>query len=165
MASLKGDGSSFFQILVGALITLAFIGIIATAIIGSTTTEQQTNFTVAVPSDGEATDLFGRELIDIIEIYNETDEDMLQENVTLRTAVSATTGLLTVQIYNNGTDSIYNGDDANVSYTLKPDGYLNLAGARGVHALTIIISALAILVFIIVVLIKTGSLGELIGRK
>jgi len=165
MATLKGDGTSFFQILIGALIALAFIGSIATAILGTTTTEQQTNITIAVPAAGEATDLYGRELIDIIEIYNETDEDMTQENITLRTAISDTTGLLTVQIYQNGTDSIYNGDDANISYTFKPDGYLNLAGARGVHALTIIMSALAILVFVIVVLIKQGSLGELIGRR
>jgi len=164
MATLKGDGASFFQILIGGLIALAFIATIATSIVGSTVTEGRVNATVVVPDNGEATDLKGRELISQIEIFNESDVDLTDHNISLRTYNSATTGLRTVQIYNNDSSESA-GANANITYTYKPDGYLNLGGARAVHTLTIIMSALAILIFVIVVLIQQGALGKLIGRS
>jgi len=123
MASLKGDGASFFQILVGTLITLAFIGLIATTVLGSTQLVTQTNYSLTVPADGLATDIPGREVVSTSLIYNGSD-DLSLHNISLRTATSSTTGLITVQIYNNAT-STSAGDLANATYTHRPDGYLN----------------------------------------
>ena len=47
----------------------------------------------------------------------------------------------------------------------NPDGYIGNAGGRSIAALITILSALAIVVFVIVVLFKFGSIEGLINRS
>ena len=68
----------------------------------------------------------------------------------------------------NDTASDFAGTSVNVTYNFRPDGYLNNSGARSVSLLIIIFAALALMVFVVAIFIKHGSMGSLMnsmGRK
>ena len=159
----KGDGAAILVVTIGALIALAFIASFATTILNSTETNTFTNTSVAVPNNGSTTDLTGRTFIGGASILDSTGGDMGLSNLSIITG-TGTNGLQSVQLFVNETTNITEAQ-VNVSYNYEPDGYLQLGSARSIHNLTIIMSALAILVFVMVVFIARGTMGKLIGRK
>ena len=162
MANLS-EGTLFIVIFIGAIIAITFMAPIADSVIGQTSTVFRLNDTVTASSVNVSLDLVGREIVGDAIVTNATDGEELA-GTTVATVTSATTGLLTVGLTIDDANSTYAGQAVNVSYTMRPDGYLNLGGARGVNLLIPIMAALAILIFIIVMLIKTGSLGVIMNK-
>ncbi len=154
-----GNLKAIFIVFIGAIIAATLIVTIANQTNLETTTFTETNFTVAVPQNGTATDLTGRTLISGDIINSSLTAGIV--NVTLRTALSSTTGLSTVQIYNNAssTEALQN---VNVTYTYEPNGYVSDSGGRAITRLIVLFAALAIVVFVLVVFIKMGFLGKLL---
>lgn len=164
MGNFQSDGSAILKVFIGAIIAIAFMAIIANSIFNQTNTLSQKNVTVTIPTAGETTDLGGRTLITSINVLNATDNLTISAtNVSLQSGTSSTTGLQTVQILNN--NASFNGVTARIAYSYEPDGYLNNSGARSITLLILIFGSIAIMVFVIVVFIKDGSLGKLMGRS
>lgn len=170
MVSFSSDGKAIMMVFIGALVAAVFLGTIADSVFTETNILSRINNTVTFSGTANSSlDIEGRELVSTIEIYNATNSSKgltsSTSGVFLQTGTSSTTGLLTVQIVVNDTAVAYIGEPINVTYTYKPDGYLNNAGARSISTLILIFGALAIVVFIIVTFIKFGSMGQLIRSK
>ncbi len=162
MATLKGDGASFFQILIGAVIAISFLIVIANATVAQTTTFERVNVTADVPSaENGTTDLLGRALISADTPITNVSTFETPENVSLITGTGAN-GLQSVQLLLNGTSA--GTPQVNVSYSYQPDGYLPLGSTRSIALLILVFGSLGILIFVLVVLIQRGALGRLIGR-
>jgi len=161
---LKGDGAAILGVFIGSMIAIVILSSVSHSIVLQTTTQSIVNQTITLPATTNATiDLIGRELVSGI-ITNATGSTgAALTNYTLQTGMGSG-GLLTVQLASNSSTDINFGLPANVSYIYRPDGYLNLGGARSVNRLVLIIGALAILVFVIVIFYKKGSFGELMRR-
>lgn len=165
MASFKGDGKAIFMVLIGALIATVFLMTIADENVAQTSNFNANNTTVTAPTVNSSTDLTGRELVGTGEVVNSSGTDVVGLGVLLRTGTSSTSGLRTVQIFTNDTGSHSAGDTVNVTYIYRPDGYHNDAGTRSIVLLITLIAALAIVVFVIVVFAKHGSLSKLLRRS
>ncbi len=164
MASIKGDGKAIFGIFIGAIIAVVFIATIADSVFTQTSTFTSTNQSVTAPAVNATLDLKGRELLSELESYNATNATRQRtDGVILQTALGSD-GLLTVQMTLNDTGADFAASPVNVSYTYNPDGYLSNGGARSIQLLVVIMAALAIVIFVIVVAVKEGSLGDLIRR-
>lgn len=168
MASLKGDGMAIIMVFIGLIIAATFIIPIADSVIGQTATVDVFNSSVTVPANNGTVDLTGRTLVGTATVFNGTNgtaspEALEGKNITIRTAIGSA-GLQTVQLFVNDTGEQYVGSVVNVTYTYEPDGYLQNSGARSLANLIILFAALAMVVFAIVVFIKRGSLGALIGK-
>ena len=161
MVNFQGDGRAIFKVFIGAIFALALIAVIANSISTQTTTDAAINVTVTAPEINETLDLTGRTLILGGDIINATNNTLTSLGMILQTGVG-TSGLQSVQLILNDTAVGFNGTSVNVSYTYQPDGYLDNSGARSIAFVTLIFSALAIMVFVIVIFIKDGSLGNLI---
>lgn len=163
MASFTGDGKAIFMVFVGAIIVAVFLGSIGDSIFSQTNTISLENSTVTGPAVNGTLDLTGRALVGAAVITNATD-GALANGTFIETVTSATTGLRTVQLGINDTGIANAAQSLNVSYTYEPDGYVSTSGGRGIVRLILIIGSLALVIFVIVVFIKDGSLGKLMGR-
>ena len=122
------------------------------------------NTTVTIPAVNGTVDVTGRELITELDIINSTNiSSGILVGLFLQTG-TGTNGLLSVQLVANDTASGIVGDGVNVSYTYNPDGYISDSGGRAITLLILIFASLAILVFVVVVFIKQGSMGELMRK-
>jgi len=161
--TLSSDGKAIFMVFFGAVIAVVLIGTFGDSIYPQTTIYSWENNSITRPAVNTTTDLTGRELVGTAVVNNGTN--VISEAV-VSTGTSATTGLRTVQIYLNDTAfADASLSTINITYDFKPDGYLNVGGARGMASLILIMSCLAVLVFVVVVFIKHGTLGRLIGRQ
>ena len=165
--SLKGDGLAIFTIFLGAIIAVVFIGSFSDNIFTQTTTFTNANETVTALAINTSLNLVGRELTGspsatTWNATNGTDATNQQNNgITLST--KTVNGISTVVLTLNDTATNFVGQTINVSYIYEPDGYISNAGGRSVTSLILIISALAIVVFVIVVLFKFGSINNLVN--
>ena len=167
MVSFKTDGKALFIIFVGAIVTAVLIGSIADQIFAETNTITITNVTVTASAVNVTLDLTGRDILTVIDIYNATNESVqsyIGNGTNIVSGTSTTTGLRSVQLVLNDTEAgpSIAGTTVNVSYTANPDGYISDLGARSITLLITLFAALAILIFVVVVLMKEGSLGNLI---
>ena len=155
-----------------ALVIMLFVGLIVTASILPDIANQEelitgsfsvTNETVAIPSAANGTlDLTGRDLIEQIQISNATSSAINALDVTglaLQRGIG-TNGLLSVQLHVNDSGPAILGNNVNVSYTYRADGFVG-AGNVAITQLIVLFSALAMVVFAIVVLFQ-GPLKELL---
>ena len=160
MATFKGDGKMIFTIFIGVIIVVTFMSPISDSIFSQTNTIAIANQTVTAPAVNGTLDLTGRELVGTGIVTNSTGD--LVNGGTIATATSATSGLRTVQLAINDTAAGAAGNSVNVSYTYNPDGYLSNTGARSISGVILIIAALAIVVFIILILFGTESTRKLL---
>jgi len=168
MVSLKGDGKMIFMIFIGALITVVFLGAVANSIFAQTNTITVTNETQTAAAINSSITLTGRSNITPITVVNaSSDAADWTGNFTVSTTDSD--GDLGIFLFSrNVTGAGFAGESIGVSYTYEPFGYIQDSGARSVTLLIVIIGALAIVVFIIVVMLKFGSLREMMnsfGRR
>ena len=178
---LESDGKAIMVVFIGAIIAVALIALIANSVIGTTTGSRTIlNETVVspiantTPTTQDATDLTGRSLLTTGDalasaIINATGlavagSGTAVPNMTLRDGKSFTTGLQTVMIVLNATSKGQEGVNVNVTYDFVPEGFVTAASGRAIVLLITIFSALAIAVFVLVVFIKTGALGRMMGR-
>lgn len=163
MANFQGDGKAIFKVFIGAIFALAIIGIIGTAVVGQTSTGTN-NQNVTAPAVNGTLDVNGRELITSTIVSEAGNASNVSVGLFLQTATGSN-GLRTVQLVVNDTGAAFAGATVNMQYTFNPDGYLSNSGARAITLLILIFAALGIMVFVIVIFIKDGSMGRLIGRS
>lgn len=161
--SLKGDGMAIFTIFIGAIIALVFITSFSDNIFTQTNTATAVNSSVTVSAINVSLAVAGRELNTVTEISNATFIGLQTRGLTLATGIIG--GDQTVTLTANDTASALVGTDVNLSYDYNPDGYIDNAGGRSVTLLILIISALAIVVFVIVVMFKFGSINNLVNSR
>ncbi len=161
MTSFKMDGKAILIVFIGAIIAVTFLQTIGDSVFAQTNTATVTNVTVTAPAINATLDLTGRTLIGTGTIVNITNESSTSNGLIIQTGIG-TSGLESVQLTLNDTASGFVGTLVNVSYNYEPDGYLQESSTRSVALLIIIFGALGILIFVIIVLIKEGSLGKLI---
>lgn len=166
---LRGDGKAFMIIFIGALIVITLLAGFSDDIYEQRNTRTYHNVTYTGPAVNSSIDLAGREFVssDGVFINNGTATSCNSTSCVFSSGISASTGLMTVKlsIDDRGAGAGFAGASLNVSYIAEPDGYLNTSGARSIQGVVLIMSALAILVFIIVVLFKESSVGDLIRRR
>lgn len=169
MAIFQGDGKAIFVVFVGAIVAAVLIGAIATQVNLETNTFAIVNETTTLGAVNVSVDLTGREFIEgtdrIINDSDDTINDYHENGINIETITSATTGLRTVAVTVNDTNVSMASHTANISYEYRPDGYISTAGGRSITNLIVLFSALAIVIFVIVVFIKHGAMGELIRGK
>ena len=161
---LKGDGKAFLQVFIGAIIALVLIATIANTTVGDTSTISFVNATVTLPATVNTTvSLTGRDLVTMT-ITNTSHGTV--NSTAFNTTDQFVNGIKTVAIQLTDTvdGNLYLGLQVNATYTANPDGYLSNAGARSISLVTIIIAALAILIFVIAVFYKYGSFGDMIRK-
>lgn len=151
------DGKMIFNIFIGGIITIVLLSSAADQVFLQTNTDSRSNATVTAPVVNGTLDLLGRSLVAgttpiVTNASNVSGLDLQGTGVTIISGTSATTGLLTVQLTVNDTESAFGAQSVNITYSYVPDGFLNDSGARSISTLIIIIGALAILVSIIVFL-------------
>ena len=166
MVSFSTDGKAIFIIFVGAIATIILLGAIADQIFAEVNTITITNVTITAAAENTTLDVTGRDLLTVVEIYNSTNisQSYIGNGTNLQSGTSTTTALRSVQFIVNATGAgpSIAGTTVNISYTANPDGYISDLGSRSIANLIPIFSALAILIFLLVVLIKEGTLGKLI---
>lgn len=166
MVSLQSDGKAIFKVVIGALIAIAMLSVIATQVFVETNTLGVINGTVTAPAVNATLDLTGRALVGdgvVLNATNSSGADQTTLGVFVQTG-TGDNGLRSVQLFVNDTGAAFAAQSVNITYTYEPDGYLPLLSSRSVANLIVIFGALGILIFVIVVFIKDGSLGKLIGR-
>lgn len=160
---LKGDGKAIFVVFIGAIIAIVFLASIGDSIFTQTNTASQDNLTVTVAAINVSLAVEGRDLITAIEVSNFTAINL--EELGLNLTDGLVNGIKTVILRANDTASIFVGKEVNLTYTYNPDGYISSAGGRTISLLIIIFASLAILIFVLVVFIKNGTLGEFMRKK
>ncbi|HEC39511.1 MAG TPA: hypothetical protein ENI29_14825 [bacterium] len=128
-----------------------------------TTTATVVNTSVTVLAINTSLALEGRDLISATEVINVTFTDLAERGLIISDGVL--NGAKTVTLTANDSASALVGTAVNVSYTYNPDGYISDAGGRSISKLILVISALAIVVFVIVVMFKFGSINQLINSR
>ena len=164
MAQLKSDGKMVFMIFVGAIITVVFMTVIADQVFLQTNTVALTNLSVTVPAVNTTltTQLPGRQNVTVIVVTNGTR--VLTNNFSINTTDAQ--GNLGIFWFPNdaATNESLVGDPVNLTFTYQPFGYLQDSGARSVSGLVLIFSALAIVVFVIVVIFKFGPIRDMMAN-
>lgn len=164
MASFKGDGRAIFLVFVGLILAATLIVPIADSVFTETNIITVTNVTVTAPAINVSLDVQGRTLISETNVSEASNVSNVSNGMFVRSGISTTTGLQSVQLFLNDTAAGFVGVEVNVSYTAEPDGYLQNSGARSMASLIVLFAALAALIFVIVVLVKDGSLGDMMRR-
>lgn len=157
------EGGLLIAIFVGVIIATVLVTQIANDITAQRNTYTIVNETVTTPAVNTTLSLTGRELVGDILITNMTDEFSDQFDTSDRVV----DGLRTVAITSNDTTNLTESSSSaslNVSYTYRPDGYLPTATDRSIGGLIPLFAVIGILIFTIVMLIKSGSLGRLMRR-
>lgn len=167
--SLEGDGKAIFTVFIGAIIAVVFLASVADSIFTQSTTFSVTNQTT-IPgiATNSSVAILGRELVDgttpiTLNATNSSATTLQALGVFIDTRTI--NGVRTVALNVNQTGDAFSGVDINVTYEYEPDGYLERGVDRNMVALITIFAALGALVFVIVVFIKNGSLGALIGNS
>ncbi len=168
MADFKGDGKAIFAVFIGAIIAATLIVAIADQVNLTTNTFNVDNVTVVVPAVNATLDLTGRGLVTRVFITNTSSTNASNliniPQLTLQTG-TGTNGLRSVQLFTNDSSTNDVGNSVNVSYTYEPDGYISDVSGRAVTNLILLFGALAILIFVIVIFIRDGTLGKMIRNE
>jgi len=157
---LKTDGKAIIISFLAAIIAVVIIGAIA-----NTETFASTKLNVDNQSQitgTGVTDLEGK-VATGFSAFNATNNITVPTtNYSIGTGV--TDGLPTAQIDTANAGVNFSGYLWNVTYDYEPLGYVSDGASRTILALVVLFGALAILVTVVVILIKNGTLGNLMGR-
>lgn len=161
---LKGDGKMIFTIFIGAIIAVVFLASIGNSIFEQTNTGTATNVSFTGAAVNTSLALEGRQLLVATSVINGTNITLISQGVIL--ATGTVNGVQTVTVTINDTAADLTGSLMNATYTFNPDGFVDDGGARSIITLILIFGALAILIFVVVVLFDpNGSFGRLLKRK
>ena len=151
---------------IAALVGLVLTQTIASNISGFTDTifANNTTFTLASFPTVNITDMTGQEYISttaaqISNSSNDTQALIATTNITIAEGISATTGLKSVQA--TVLDTVWSGQDVNITYTYGPDGYVDNAAGRSVSNLILIFLAIGIAVVVLAVTMRPELMSTL----
>lgn len=167
--AFKNDGIAIIGAFIGAIICATLIGSIANQTTLETTSSYLVaNSSVTAPAVNATLELTGRSLVSGISIYNATN---FTQGNQINTGLSFVThlgsdGFSSVFLSVNDTGAGFAGKSVNVSYTYIPDGsVVNVGGAAPITSLIVLFSALAIVLFVLVVFIQRGPLMNWIKSR
>ena len=163
---IKTDGKAIFTVFIGALIAVVFMSSIANSVVSQTETRTTVDYAFTAGAVGVGVELQGRDIIGTpTALINSTGDSFLTNNITITQGYGAD-GMLAV-LATSTSDALQNGTGQafTINYTYVPDGYLNNSGARSINKLVLIMSSLAIAIFVFVVFVGKGSLGTLMKRR
>lgn len=154
-------------IFIGAIITVTLIIGVADQVVLQTTTMNIVNESVAAIATGNGTTtLTGRTLVGEGIVVNGTDGEVVLSplNYSINSTIGSD-GLLSVTLTRyDGCGATNCSGSVNVSYTFEPDGHSVNSNDRALITLILLMSALAIVVFVAAQLYKTGSMQNLLRR-
>ncbi len=164
MGSFESDGKAIMGIFIGALIAVVFLASIADSVFLQTNELSVTNFSQTTAAVNASVVLKGRSFTGTPGVTNSSFDDVTAQysfNNTILNGADHQILMVTLDEanLNSGASTL-----VNVTYSFQPDGYLADSGSRSMALLIVIFGAVAIIVFIFVVMIKDGSLGNLIKR-
>ena len=162
---MKSDGTMIFAIFIGAIIVVTFMTPIADRVVESTALQTNTNQTITIAAINATVTLTGRANTSLITIVNATDAKDWSANYTVLTKNSAGVLGIFLKTEQAAGDVGQAGTSANVTYTYKPQGYIEESGGRAITSLILIFAALAIVVFIIVQIFKSEALKQVLGMN
>ncbi len=166
MAMLKSDGKMVFMIFLGAIITVVFLGLIADSVSTQTSILTSTNatFTSAAAVNGTV-QLTGRANTTVVTVVDGANDTLVWTgNFSVNTVNAAgVPGIFLVTTDAAGAAG-QNDSAIGVTYSFQPQGYLPDSSSRSVASLIVIFGALAIVVFVIVVMFQFGSIREMMNR-
>ncbi len=161
--SLQGDGKAIFMVFIGAIIAIVFLQSIGDSVFAQSNTGTATNLSFTGGAINVSVVLEGRELLVATSVINGTNITLISQGVILATEI--VNGLQTVTATINDTAGDLTGSLMNATYTFNPDGFLSNSVDRSLVALIVLFGALGALIFVIVVFIQNGTLGEMMGRQ
>jgi len=165
--SFESDGKAILLTFIGVIITVVMLLVVANQVYSTTNSFTATNLTVTAPADGEQLNLPGRELVGSVVCANGSNggNGDCSGNYTFTDVIS--NGIKTIQMNTtvDGVNSGYAGIDVNLTYTYHPDGYLSSGSSRAVTSLTVLFGAIAIVIFVLVMFVSSGTLGKIIGKR
>lgn len=156
---LHGDGKAILMVFIGAIITIVFLQSISDTQSFQVNTFTENNLTVTAPAVNASVALSGRELIGTATVQNGTTNISL-EGAGVFVNESVINGIKSVRLNVNQTGAGFAGTPVNVTYTAGADGYLERSVDRTISNLIPLFAALAILIFVLVIFIMNGTLGE-----
>lgn len=160
MASFKSDGKMIFMIFVGAIITVVFLAAIANSVVPQTEIQTFTNLSITTAAVNSSTTLTGRANTTAITVVNASDGTDWTVNFTANTTdIDGDLGIFLVTTQDAGL-AAQNATSANVTYSFEGSGYLQDSSSRSVTVLIVFFGALAIVVFVIVVMFKNSPILE-----
>ena len=163
MARFNMDVKVFFMIFIGVIFAIALLVPAADTIFNSTNTFNNTNETVTAPAINETLTLTGRSLTGATPVVrNSTGTSLQNEGVFVTDGLI--NGVRTVFLSTNDTGSGNAGNDVNVTYFFIPDGFVPGAGGT-ILGLVVLFGSLAVLVFVVVRVMKDGSMKFFTGRN
>lgn len=143
---------------VGVVVAIALFNGGITENVASVTTVQSTvNDTVAAPAAGSTINLRGIAASSFVAINSSADV-VPASNYTVSNYQLDSTGLLTAQLTPN--EGYSESQNWNVTYTYEPEGYATSSGSRAVSSLVILLSALAIGLYVLGVALNKGLLDN-----
>lgn len=144
----KGEGvAGLILTAVGLIICILLLSASAANLDKTSAQVKVVNATYEVPTAGTYTELSGQqEVIGTYNIRNATNANILTTNMTLESVIGSN-GQKTLVFYNH--ESKWEGINVNLTYTYGAIGYMPDAGSRGVTAVIIVLSAVALVVFAI----------------
>jgi len=160
----SGDFIAIIAIFVGVIIAIVLLASISDSIFDQTNTFTVTNESVVVAAINVSVGTTGRDLVGTGSIGNSTQASIERYGLSLSDTVLIS-GAKTISIVANDSATAQIGDTVNVSYTYNPDGYLADGGARSVASLIVVFGAIAAFMYVIIVLIGSGSFRELMGKN
>ncbi len=166
MGNGNTDIKVFFGIFIGVILAIALLSPAADTVFNSTNTFNQTNLSVTAPAINATLTLTGRSLTGATpSIINATGTEL--QSLGMDVTDGIINGVQTVFLQVNDTAFPSNGTAVNLTYFFVPDG--NVPGAAGtVLSLVILFGTLAVLFFVVLKVMKEGSMKNFItsfGRK
>ncbi len=154
MVNTNGQITFVIILFIGLIVTSAMLIDIANQQELITGSFEVVNGTAVVPAINGTTDLTGRDLITELNIVNATSVASVDVVGLSLQQGFGTNSLLTVQLFANDTSSAITGNNVNVTYTYRADGFVG-NGNVAVTRLILLFAALAMLIFAIVMLFKS----------
>jgi hypothetical protein len=157
----KGIGLVVMAIVL-VLVGIPILQIISSGVRGTTTTYTLNNETITAPAEGASIDITGQELIEEIEVNNGSGVGAVPAtNYSFGEEISNTTGLKTISF--QLLDGEWAGLPVNLTYEFGADGYIESSAGRNVNLLVIIFGAIAIVLSVLAVIMKSDVM-RILGR-
>jgi len=130
---------------IGIIVSLVLFQASAPNVALITTTYQHNNETITLPANGGSLTLVGQAVSNVIVTNRTSGAVVPSTNYTILNDY-LNNGVLEARI--NTTNSLYASNSVNISYLSEPFGYATDGGTRAITNLILILSAIAVFVFV-----------------
>jgi len=159
----ESDGKAIMTVFLGALICVVLLGSVADSLYPQTHEFSTANLSTTTAAVNATVTLPGRSYTGSPFVSNTSHHDCSAQ-FTFTNVIDAGDHKITMKTLDTAAANGLASKLVNVTYTGQPDGYISESSSRSTAKLITLFGAIAILIFIIVVLIAQGSLGRLIRR-